>query len=61
MFVRNGAVTPGQSRECDITYVEGRPKSAQQLHEGGGAQPPPSAWLTPGNVLARLIVWHKCL
>ena len=29
MFVRNGAVTPGPSCECDITFVEGRPKSAR--------------------------------
>ena len=34
MFVRNGAVTPGPSRECDITFfVKGRPKSAQQLRD----------------------------
>ena len=32
MFVRNGAVTPGPSRESDITlFVEGRRKSVQQL------------------------------
>ena len=31
MFVHNGAVTPGPSRECDITFfVQGRPKS---LHD----------------------------
>ena len=31
MFVRDGAVTPGLSRECDITFfVKGRPKSAQR-------------------------------
>ena len=31
IFVRNGAVTPGPSRECDITFfVQGRPKSARQ-------------------------------
>ena len=29
MFVRNGAVTPGPSSECDITFfVKGRPNSA---------------------------------
>ena len=34
MFFGNGAVTPGQSRECDITFfVKGRPKSAQQLRD----------------------------
>ena len=34
MFLRNGAVTPGPSRECDITFfVQGRPKSARQLHD----------------------------
>ena len=34
MFVRNGAVTPGPSRECDITFfAKGRPKSAQQLRD----------------------------
>ena len=34
MFVRNGAVTPGPSRECDITFfVKGRPKSAQQSRD----------------------------
>ena len=32
MFVRDGAVTPGPSRECNITFFGmGRPKSAQQL------------------------------
>ena len=31
MFVRNGAVTPGPSRKCDITFFgKGRPKSARQ-------------------------------
>ena len=31
MFVRDGAVTPGPSRECDITFfVKGRPKNARQ-------------------------------
>ena len=34
MFVRNGAVSPGPSRECDITFfVKGRPKSAQQSRD----------------------------
>ena len=37
MFVRNGAVTPGLSCECDISFrllcYKGRPKSAQQLHD----------------------------
>ena len=34
MFVRNAAVTPGPSRECDITFfAKGRPKSTQQLHD----------------------------
>ena len=34
MFVRNGAVTPGPSRECDIAFfLKGRPKSAQQLRD----------------------------
>ena len=34
MFVRNGAVTPGPSRECDITFfVKGRPKSAQESRD----------------------------
>ena len=34
MFVRKGAVTPGPSRERDITFfVKGRPKSAQQLRD----------------------------
>ena len=34
MFVRDGAVTPGPSRECDITFfVEGRPKSARQSRD----------------------------
>ena len=34
MFVHNGAVTPGPSRRCDITFfVKGRPKSAQQLRD----------------------------
>ena len=42
MFVCNGAMTPGPSRECDITFlVKGRPKSAPQLRDitySGGAQ-----------------------
>ena len=34
IFVRNGAVTPGPSRKCNITWVvKGRPKPAQQLHD----------------------------
>ena len=34
MFVRNGAVTPGPSRECDITFfLKGRPKSARQSRD----------------------------
>ena len=34
MFVHNGAVTPGPSRECDITFfVKGRPKSGQQSRD----------------------------
>ena len=41
MFVRNGAVAPGLSRECDITcfvkgqicFVKGQPRSARQLHD----------------------------
>ena len=38
MFARYGAVTPGPSRECDITIVvEGRPKSAQQLPDSAVA------------------------
>ena len=33
-FVRNGAVTPGPSREGDITsFVKGRPKSARQSRD----------------------------
>ena len=34
MFVRDGAVTPGPSRECDITFFgKGRPKSARQSRD----------------------------
>ena len=34
MFVRDGAVTPGPSRECDITsFVKGWPKSARQSRD----------------------------
>ena len=34
MFICNGAVTPGPSRECDITFfVKGRPKSTKQLRD----------------------------
>ena len=34
MFVRDGAVTPGPSRECDITFfAKGRPKSARQSRD----------------------------
>ena len=42
MFVRNGAVTPRPSRECDITFfVKARPKSVRQSRDSiysGGAQ-----------------------
>ena len=35
MFVGSGAVTPRPSCECDITsFGKGRPKSAQQTHDG---------------------------
>ena len=38
MLVRNGAVTPGLSRECDITFfVKGRPKSARQSRDSAVA------------------------
>ena len=38
MFVRDGAVTPGPSRECDITFfVKGRPKSARQSRDSAVA------------------------
>ena len=38
MFARHGAVTPGPSRECDITFsVNGRPTSAQQLRNSAVA------------------------
>ena len=34
MFVRDGAVTPGPSRKCDITFfVKGRRKSARQSRD----------------------------
>ena len=34
MFVRNGAVTPRPSRECDITFfAKGRPKSVRQSRD----------------------------
>ena len=34
MFVCDGTVTPGPSRECDITvFVKGRPKSARQSRD----------------------------
>ena len=34
MFVSNGTVTPGPSRECDITFfAKGRPKSARQSRD----------------------------
>ena len=34
MFVRDGAVTPGPSSECDITFfAKGRPKSARQSRD----------------------------
>ena len=40
MFVRNGAMTPGLSRECDtcfvkgqICFVKGQPRSARQLRD----------------------------
>ena len=46
MFARNGAVTPGQSRECDITFfVKGRPNlcdnrvTAQWRHAGCKVSP----------------------
>ena len=38
MFVRNGAVTPGPSRKCDIAFfLKGRPKSAQHLRDSAVA------------------------
>ena len=53
MFVRNGAVTPRPSSECDITFfVKGLPKSAQQSHDstvaarGGQSVTVPSSWVT---------------
>ena len=34
MSVRDGAVAPGPSRECDITFfVKGQPKSARQSRD----------------------------
>ena len=34
MFVRDGAVTPGPSRKCDIAFfLKGRPKSARQSRD----------------------------
>ena len=34
MFIGSAVVTPGPSRECDITFfVKGREKSAQQLRD----------------------------
>ena len=33
LFVRSGAVTPRPSRECDIAFVKGGPKSAQQFRD----------------------------
>ena len=37
-FVRNGAVTPGPSRECDITFfVKGPPKSGRQSRDSTAA------------------------
>ena len=34
LFVRQGPVPPGPSRECDITFlVKGRPKSVQHLRD----------------------------
>ena len=52
MFVHNGAVTPGPSRECDITFVKGRPRPAKQLRDSRVAArrvqsvTAPSSWLT---------------
>ena len=38
MFVGSGAVTPGSSHECDITFfVKGRTESAQQFHDSTAA------------------------
>ena len=51
--LRNGAVRPGPSRECDITFVVNRrPKSVQQLRDSRAAArrtrsvTVPSSWVT---------------
>ena len=52
MFVRNGAVTPGPSRECDITFfVKGRPKSARQSCDSTVAARRPQSVTVPSSRL----------
>ena len=36
-------------------------RKSPAISDSGGRCPATSAWFPPGNVLARLIVWHKCL
>ena len=50
MFVRSGAVTPGPSHECDITFfAKGRPKSAQQLRDSTVAVRRAQSTVIPGD------------
>ena len=54
MFVRDGAVTPGPSRECDITFfVKRRPKSARQSRDSTVATRRPQRVTVPSSRLSR--------
>ena len=52
-FVRNGAVTPRPSRECDISFVKGRPKSAQQLRDSTEATSRAQSVTVPSSRVTR--------
>ena len=55
LFVRNGAVTPRPSRECDITFfVKGRPKSAQQWRDSAVAARRAQSVTTPSSRVSRV-------
>ena len=54
MSGRNGAVTPGPSRECDMTsFFKGRPKSAQQLRDSAVAARRAQSVTVPSSRVSR--------
>ena len=60
MFVRNGAVTPGPSRECDITFfVKRRPKSARQSRDSTVAARRVQSVTIPSSRVSRKCRYHR--